>query len=41
MKIHINAYGKEYIIESNKLDLQDGIDTIKLILKQIRKNEQK
>lgn len=41
MKISINAYGKEYIIESNKLDLQDGFETIKTILKQIKENEQK
>jgi hypothetical protein len=41
MKISINAYGKKYIIESNKLELQDGIDMIKLILKQIKENENK
>jgi hypothetical protein len=41
MKISINAYGKKYIIESNKLDLQNGIDMIKLILKQIKENENK
>lgn len=33
MKISINAYGKKYIVESTKLDLKDGFDIIKLILK--------
>jgi hypothetical protein len=41
MKISINAYGKKYIVESTKLDLQDGFDMIKLILKEIKQNENK
>ena len=41
MKISINTNGKKYIVESTKLDLQNGIDMIKLILKQIKENENK